>query len=763
MKRAADGLVIGMAMAARKRPGRLAALLLAAAMGGGGLLAAGGPALAQLASAAGHSRHAVAATSTSQAVPAFSSNTARPAADGLASVSCPSATFCIAVGESAANEPTPAPKALAERWDGHRWVVLHSVSGGELRGVSCLSTRFCLAVGGTQAEQWNGRSWQVRKGLTGGMAAVACTSVKFCMAVGSDGEGQANTAAVWNGLRWRSVPVPDSGCLPYCGLSGVACRSASACVAVGSGYSDDDQGDSATGEAWNGSKWRDIGTVSKDIIPQMRGVSCTSTTSCVAVGDYQSEVGPCGTCAMAGSWNGQSWQDISPASVQGALNGVSCTSQGHCIAVGDTLSLQLNGTTWQPLAIAEPGDAGTFLSQVSCWSPSGCMAVGRYNRTDGAQLTLSERWNGTSWQVRRTPSPADLSEGLSSVSCPPSAPCLAVGAYVSSSDQQRALAEQRTARGWRVLPAPSPGAAVNVLAGVSCPAKGRCVAVGYYGTSAGPQPLAEQWDGTSWHQLTVPGSGSLDAVACTAPDSCQAVGSARSGPLGPALPVALSWNGSTWQNEPTPGLGTRVHGNLAGVSCVRAGDCVAVGFASNDPRNTPRPLAEMWNGSAWRLLPAPPPGSLGELSSVSCPASTFCVAVGSYLHAPSLIALAAPAAPLAVRWNGTSWAKLATPVPAHHVNGHLGGVWCVRRTRCSAAGRSTASAGHVAALAEAWTGGSRWTLQSIPSPDQYYNELFGISCTKAASCTAVGLTGVQLTFASELTARGWHTVPTVNP
>jgi hypothetical protein len=349
------------------------------------------------------------------------------------------------------------------------------------------------------------------------------------------------------------------------------------------------------------------------------------------------------------------------------------------------------------------------------------------------------------------------------VSCPRSAPCMAVGAYVSRSDQQRALAEQRTAKGWRVLAAPSPGAAVNVLTSVSCPAKGHCIAVGYYYTSSGAQPLAEQWDGSRWRQLTVPGSGVLNAVACDAPDSCQAVGSVKASQLSTQQPTALGWNGTSWQSEPTPALGSNVRGNLAGVSCVGASDCVAVGIDDNDQRRTPRPLAESWNGSAWALLPAPPPGSLGELSSVSCPAGGFCVAVGSYLNPPGNGVPVTPAAPLAVRWNGASWAKLATPMPARHFNGHLGGVWCVSRTWCSAVGRSAASAGHVDALAEVWTGGTRFSLQSIPSPNEYYNELYGVSCTKAANCTAVGITGIQLTFSSVLTARGWHTVPTINP
>lgn len=718
-----------------------------------GLLAVVAPAGAQTASSPAVAK---------RQVHAFNTNTALPANDRLAGVSCVSASFCVAVGEAEPNEPIPVRKALAERWDGRTWTVMHSVKGGQLLGVSCTSTTFCMAVGGTLAEQWNGRVWHTRPGLTGGMAKVSCVSRSFCMAVGSDRSGDA--AALWNGSRWRDTKAVDLACVPDCGLFDVSCPSARNCVGVGFGASGDTEGDAATGEAWNGRNWRDIGTVTRPISPFMAGVSCTSASYCAAVGGYEQDGGPCSLCAMAGSWNGHAWRNISPPSVSGGLRGISCTSAGHCMAVGGALAMRLTGTSLQQLPLPAPGGAaGTFLAQVSCWQPSGCMAVGSYTSDDDS-LTLAERWNGTRWQVRRTPSPADFTAGLSAVSCAGQAPCMAVGSFIDGSDVRRALAEQRAGRGWRNLPVPSPGAQVNVLNGVSCPAQGQCIAVGYFGTNGGPQALAERWDGTSWHLLSVPHPGRLSAVSCSAPDSCQAVGSALNSANGPEQAFAVFWNGQSWQNEPTPALGPMIRSNLAGIWCPAAKDCVAVGLATSLSRRTPHALAEAWNGTTWRLLPAPSPSAPSELSSVSCPRRGFCVAAGSYLHKlkPGSGIAPAPARPLVETWNGKAWKTLRALMPAGNFNGRLGGISCVSRSRCIAAGRSAAAPGHVRALAEAWNG-TRWRLQPIPSPNRYYNELFGLSCTLASRCTAVGLSGVQRTFASGWNGTRWQTLPTVNP
>jgi hypothetical protein len=70
------------------------------------------------------------------------------------------------------------------------------------------------------------------------------------------------------------------------------------------------------------------------------------------------------------------------------------------------------------------------------------------------------------------------------------------------------------------------------------------------------------------------------------------------------------------------------NGNLASVSC-RSAKCEAVGSTSLGP------LAERWNGARWSLQPAPSPvAGTGLLAGVACMSATACIAVGSAGGAP---------------------------------------------------------------------------------------------------------------------------------
>ena len=102
---------------------------------------------------------------------------ARPSSSSgntLTSVSCPAVNACLAVGVT---NPNGSPSPLAERWDGHTWILLPTlgISGAlspELDGVSCSSPDACTAVGTYItsspsaykgfAARWNGSGWAVQ-------------------------------------------------------------------------------------------------------------------------------------------------------------------------------------------------------------------------------------------------------------------------------------------------------------------------------------------------------------------------------------------------------------------------------------------------------------------------------------------------------------------------------------------------------------------------------------------------------------------------
>jgi hypothetical protein len=126
----------------------------------------------------------------------------------------------------------------------------------------------------------------------------------------------------------------------------------------------------------------------------------------------------------------------------------SCTSSTACTAVGDSSEVALaeryNGKTWTIQSIPNPSNVfpGVTLSGVSCSSPTSCEAVGNYFISDSVDVTLSEAWNGTAWQVQSTPNPPDaVTSALWSVSCTSGTSCSAAGSTENPSYISTTLAE----------------------------------------------------------------------------------------------------------------------------------------------------------------------------------------------------------------------------------------------------------------------------------------------------------------------------------
>jgi hypothetical protein len=124
-------------------------------------------------------------------------------------VSCSSANACTAVGHyypdpRAANFPYQRHLALIERWNGHRWSIQRVPNPPDTRtsflsSVSCPSARSCTAVGlydqrnsrqRALAEQWDGVRWVVSDARNHHLAAsnslsgVSCALPALCTAVG---------------------------------------------------------------------------------------------------------------------------------------------------------------------------------------------------------------------------------------------------------------------------------------------------------------------------------------------------------------------------------------------------------------------------------------------------------------------------------------------------------------------------------------------------------------------------------------------------
>jgi hypothetical protein len=251
-------------------------------------------------------------------------------------------------------------------------------------------------------------------------------------------------------------------------------------------------------------------------------------------------------------------------------------------------------------------------------------------------LTAAPASASTGWAVQHVPKPTSTTKGteLPSVSCVSATTCTAVGyATINTAPHQFVGALYAVGKvnggSWTVQTVPDPaGYANGGFTGVSCTSASSCIAVGQYGTTAnGGAALAERWNGTSWTVLSVPDPATsintqLNAVSCSAADTCMAVGAWTTGGDN-GYTLAELWNGTNWTIVPTADKAPIAI--LSGVSCPSASFCAAVGENGD-------PIAETWNGTAWTNAPPVTPAGYRAVSllGVSCSAPSACTASGYY-------------------------------------------------------------------------------------------------------------------------------------
>jgi hypothetical protein len=229
-------------------------------------------------------------------------------------------------------------------------------------------------------------------------------------------------------------------------------------------------------------------------------------------------------------------------------------------------------------------------------------------------------------------------------------------------------------------------------------------------------------------------SANLNDVSCTSPSSCMAVGSAGTAKDSTKATLAESWNGTAWKlvsTPPPPGPGDTA---LSSVFCTATASCMAAGYYGNTVKSTPLTLAETWNGTTWRVLATPNPGSSGTLSGVACTAASACLAVGGHRHSGTFILDAT----LSEQWNGHTWQARSSPNPPSANFAGFDAISCTGPAACMATGFALGEEGESGiTLAESWNGRT-WSLLKAPSPGSSSDELLGVSCTSPSSCLAVG-------------------------
>jgi hypothetical protein len=316
------------------------------------------------------------------------------------------------------------------------------------------------------------------------------------------------------------------------------------------------------------------------------------------------------------------------------LASVSCTESVFCAAAGSydggdgTLTELWDGTSWQVTRSPSPGGDPDELFGVSCFSTSSCMAVGWYYDVSTADYhTLAEYWDGRSWSLTATPSPS-VQSVLYAVSCTGANRCTGVG-YEDAGSGFATLVESWTGSTWSIVPSPDKGPYNSVLQSVSCLNASTCAAVGWFDGASRSSTLVELWNGSVWSVVPSPdvssGNNELLSVSCTDAMSCAAVGFYGAG-FGPPLSLIETWDGSIWSVGAAETVG-QPSSQLQSVSCTFTTNCVAVGYYDNHHGNL-RTLVGSLGQSGWGLTPSPGPRAVDDLFGVSCVGSTSCQAVG---------------------------------------------------------------------------------------------------------------------------------------
>jgi hypothetical protein len=279
---------------------------------------------------------------------------------------------------------------------------------------------------------------------------------------------------------------------------------------------------------------------------------------------------------------------------------------------------------------------------------------------------------------------------------------------------------QAVSSDWAIQTSPNQGTGTNTLNAVSCPSKIWCRAVGYYINSAGTaQTLAEQWNGPQ-----------------------------------------IRWRIWPSQNK------TFYTNNFTGISCAKVDYCESVGYYKNSS-GVARTLIEKLTPSGLKIEPSPNAGTGNNyLYGVSCANIVTCTAVGSYYNGSvyqTLIEF----------WSGSTWSIQTSPNASTDSNNNLNGVSClvVKKSglSCKAVGYVVnPTSGYNRTLFESY-GTNGWTVQNSPNASDLNNTLYGVSCSSAKSCQAVGnylnpTTGVtQTLIGSWSCATGWCVATGANP
>ena len=561
----------------------------------------------------------------------------------LAVIRCPTSTTCVAVGTYLTSTAGIPQQAMVVSVTNGVPSAVNAVTlpddasanpAANLSYLQCPSASFCVAAG--NYTDTSGGTEAMIVSITNGVPAPAsevsvtnfddsafhsvdinaldCPSATSCLAVGQYADSTANPAGanvamvvpITEGAPAAAIEVtlPSNAATSFeaAALVALACPAASSCVAIG-GYADDNGASEGmvvpiTSGVPSTATEVSLPSGSPDDSSQevyYNALTCSSTTSCVAVGFFKDSNAADGALVVPIT-NGAPTTAVEviptgfpdSAGESATLTAIECPSAASCVAVGTytdassntqaTVVSIVDGAPITADSVTLPSDAtpGTFGNQqgaqfnaLACPDATSCIAVGQYVDTYGGNQAMSDEiTNGVPSSASEIALPSDAfadTSGtayqiatLTSVVCPSSSVCLGGGDYADADTGNQAMLTTVTAG------APAPATvtlptdgyvdttnngnqnATIESGGIACPSVSSCLAIGTYkDTFIGQQtmivdgtlPSAPPPSGIPTAALGTPVSASVSSGSTTTLTSTQATVSATISVPPGALPA----------------------------------------------------------------------------------------------------------------------------------------------------------------------------------------------------------------------------------
>src|SRR5487761_1214716 len=291
----------------------------------------------------------------------------------LGGVSCPSASFCVAVDQDGSVLTSTDPSGGSSAW------TESAVTSGALNSVSCPTTGLCVAVGGggtngddifaSTNPMGGSAAWSNAISLDGAVwISIACPTSALCVAVGG---GQIAVSSDPGSIdpKWAVILIANFPATSNVTFTAVSCPTTTLCVAVGYGPLNNVL--TSTNPTGGASAWT-YEALDGDAI--FSSISCFTTELCIASEDA--------------GWSGNSFVSSNPTggpagwtrlpAGNAVESSMSCPNDLLCLAPnedGTGVIALVDSSAGAAAWTVEPIGDGDSVAGMSCVGSSLCVAV----------------------------------------------------------------------------------------------------------------------------------------------------------------------------------------------------------------------------------------------------------------------------------------------------------------------------------------------------------------------------------------------------